>query len=111
MNAHERVIKALNHEEPDRIPLFCQVIMPKFQRELLNYWGDTFTRERKYKLSYRDYNLEYKLGFDMSWGFDSFPIFIPQKHMQEHPLPNLPEENKYIDYNGRIFMKQRQKDR
>jgi len=73
LNAHERVIKALNHEEADRVPLFCQVLMPEFQKKLLNYWGDSFTKERRFKLSYRDYNLEYKLGYDISWGFDSFP--------------------------------------
>ena len=106
MSARRRVIQALNHEEPDLIPLFCQILMPGFERELLNYWGDSYTRERKYKLSYRNFNLEYKLGFDMAWGFDSFPIFIPQKHMQEHPLPKLPESNKYIDINGRVFLKQ-----
>ena len=110
MSARKRVIQALNHEEPDRIPLFCQIIMPGFQRELLNYWGESYTRERKFKLSYRDYNLEYKLGFDMSWNFDSFPTFIPQKHMQEHPLPKLPDNNKYVDYNGRIFLKQDNED-
>ena len=110
MSAHKRVIQALNHEEPDRVPLFCQIVMPKFQQELLNYWGDTYTRERKYRLSYRDFNVEYKLGFDMSWGFDSFPTFIPQKHMQENPLPKLPDSKKYIDYNGRIFLKQDKDD-
>ncbi|MHA2287598.1 MAG: uroporphyrinogen decarboxylase family protein [Promethearchaeota archaeon] len=107
MSARKRVLQALNHEEPDQIPLFCQVIMPGFQRELLNYWGDSFTRDRSFKLSYRDFNLEQKLGFDMSWGFDSFPTFIPQKHMQEHPLPKLTDPNKYVDYHGRIFMKQK----
>lgn len=110
MSARKRVIQALNHEEPDRVPLFCQILMPGFERELLNYWGDSYTKERKYKLSYRNFNLEYKLGFDMSWGFDSFPIFIPQKHMQEHPLPKLPDSNKYIDFNGRIFLKQDKDD-
>ena len=110
MSARKRVIQALNREEPDRIPLFCQIIMPGFQRELLNYWGDSYTRERKFKLSYRDYNLEHKLGFDMSWDFDTFPTFIPVKHMQEYPLPKLPDNNKYIDYDGRIFLKQRNKD-
>jgi len=110
MNARQRVIQALNREEPDRIPLFCQIIMPRFQRAILNYWGDSFTKERKYKLSYRDFNLEYKLGFDMAWGFDSFPTFIPQKHMQDYPLPKLPDKNKFIDYNGRIFLKQDRDD-
>jgi hypothetical protein len=110
MSARKRVIQALNLEEPDRIPIFCQIIMPGFQRELLNYWGDSYTKERKFKLSYRDYNLEHKLGFDMSWDFNTFPTFIPVKHMQEYPLPKLPDNNKYIDYDGRIFLKQRNKD-
>jgi len=110
MSARKRVIQALNHEEPDCIPLFCQILMPGFERELLNYWGDSYTKERKYKLSYRNFNLEYKLGFDMSWGFDSFPIFIPQKHMQEYPLPKLSDNNKYIDINGKIFLKQKDTD-
>ena len=110
MSARKRVIQALNHEEPDCIPLFCQILMPGFERELLNYWGDSYTKERKYKLSYRNFNLEYKLGFDMAWGFDSFPIFIPQKHMQEYPLPKLSDNNKYIDINGKIFLKQKDTD-
>ena len=110
MSARKRVLQALNHEEPDRIPLFCQIIMPGFQRELLEYWGETYTRERKFKLSYRDFNIEHKLGFDMSWDFDSFPSFIPQKHMQENPLPKLPDTNKYIDINGRVFLKQDKDD-
>jgi uroporphyrinogen decarboxylase len=46
----------------------------------------------------------------MSWGFDSFPTYIPQKYIQEHPLPKLPDSNKYIDYNGRIFLKQDKDD-
>ena len=106
MNAHERVIKALNHEVADRVPLFCQVLMPEFQKKLLDYWGDSFIKERRLKLSYRDFNLEYKLGYDMAWGFDSFPYYIPPKYMQEHPLPKMPEENKYVDLNGKIFLKQ-----
>jgi len=110
MSARKRVIQALNHEEPDRIPLFCQILMPGFERELLNYWGDSYTKERKYKLSYRNFNLEYKLGFDMAWGFDSFPAFIPQKHMQDYPLPKLSDAKKYIDINGRIFLKQDNED-
>ncbi|MHA1105025.1 MAG: hypothetical protein ACTSPN_04795 [Promethearchaeota archaeon] len=42
MNARERIIKALNHEVPDRVSLFCQVLIPEFQKNLLNYWGEIF---------------------------------------------------------------------
>ncbi len=37
MNARERMLRALNHEEVDRISLFCQEIMPSFRKELLKY--------------------------------------------------------------------------
>jgi hypothetical protein len=110
MNALDRVIKTLNHEEPDRVPLFCQIIMTGFRKKLLAYWGDRYKREKKYRLLYRDYNIEHKLGFDISWDFDTLPLFISQKHMQENPLPKLDDNNKYIDYNGRIFLKQDRND-
>jgi len=110
MKARERVFQALNLEEPDRIPLFCQILMPNFQQKLLKYWGDSDTKDRRFKLSYRDFNLEYKLGFDMAWGFDSFPYYIPPKYMQEHPLPKLPEDNRYVDLNGKIFLNQGNRD-
>ncbi len=58
MNAHERVIKVLNHEEPDRIPLFCQVIMPEFEKKLLKYWGKEYKKEDRYVLYYRDLTLK-----------------------------------------------------
>ncbi len=105
VNTRERLIKTLNHEEPDRIPLFCQVVMSKFQERLEAYWGDSYNWDRKYKLLNRDFNVEYKLGFDAAWGFNAFPVYIPQKYMQYHPLPKLDDDNKYIDYNGRIYLK------
>jgi hypothetical protein len=98
-------MKTINHEEPDRIPLFCQVIMPGFEKKLVAHYGDEYNWERKFKLVNRDYNLEHKLGYDASWGFYAFPVFIPQKHLQENPLPKLDDDNKYVDYNGRIFLK------
>ena len=105
MNAHERVIKALNHEEPDQVPLFCQVLMLKFKQKLLDYWGPLYKKDRRLVVSPRDYNLEYKLGFDTSWDFFCFPVFMPHGQMQAHPLPQLDDDNKYIDYNGKIFLK------
>ena len=64
MNAREKVLKTLNHEEPDQVPLFCQAIMPGFARNLIEYWGDEFKKEDKYVLYYSDYNVHKKLGFD-----------------------------------------------
>jgi hypothetical protein len=110
LNAYERVIKALNHEEPDRIPLFCQVVMSGFEKRLLYHWGDSYHWERKYKLINRDFNVEHKLGFDCAWGFYAFPVYIPQKYMQDHPLPKLDDDNKYVDYNGRLYLKHTSND-
>ena len=54
MNARQRVIKTLNHEEPDRVPIFCQVIMPSIRNELIDHFGDSYKKERKYNLFYRN---------------------------------------------------------
>jgi hypothetical protein len=105
MNAYERVIKALNHEEPDRVPLFCQVLMLGFKNRLLDYWGSSYKKDRRFVVSARDYNLEYKLGFDSSWNFFSFPVYIPQEYMQAHPLPHIDDDDKFIDHNGKLFLK------
>jgi len=105
MNAHERVLKAINHEEADRIPLFCQDIMPSFRRELSKYWGNEFKRGRKYFFYYLDFNFHKKLGFDCSWGFEGFPVILPPRYLKEYPLPQLEDSNKYIDIDGRIFLK------
>ncbi|MFX0137325.1 MAG: uroporphyrinogen decarboxylase family protein [Candidatus Hodarchaeota archaeon] len=105
MNTRQRVLKAINHEEPDRIPLFCQEIMPKFRKQLLKYWGHDFKRKRRFLFYYLDFNPYKKLGFDSSWGFDGIPIRIPQNYLNEHPLPKLEDQNKYVDINGGIFLK------
>ncbi|MFX1478007.1 MAG: uroporphyrinogen decarboxylase family protein [Promethearchaeota archaeon] len=105
MNAHDRVIKALNHEEPDRVPLFCQETMPEFKKNILKYWGNEYKRERRFILYYRDFNIERKLGFDAAWGFDGLPMNLPQGYLKDHPLPQLEESNKYVDIDGRLFLK------
>ncbi|MFW9783700.1 MAG: uroporphyrinogen decarboxylase family protein [Candidatus Heimdallarchaeota archaeon] len=105
MNAHQRVIKALNHEEPDRIPLFCQIIMPGFKNQLLEYWGKEYKKNHKFVLYYRDFNLEKKLGFDFAWGFDGFPVRLPAQILKENPLPKLDNPNEYVDIDGRLFLK------
>ena len=49
MNSRERVLKTLNHEEPDRVPTFCQIIMNGFQKRLKAHWGEDFKRDKKYR--------------------------------------------------------------
>ncbi len=105
MNARERMLRALNHEEVDRIPLFCQEIMLGFRKELLKYWGADFKRVRKYFYYYVDLNFHKKLGFDSSWGFQGFPVHLPQSYLNEHPVPKPEDPKKYIDIDGRLFLK------
>ena len=105
MNAHERVLRALNHEEADRIPLFCQAIMPGFEKNVLEYWGKDFQREKKYILFFSDYNLHRKLGFDMAWGFGVVPMKFPRYILKENPLPQLEDPNKIVDIDGRIYLR------
>ncbi|MHA2401303.1 MAG: uroporphyrinogen decarboxylase family protein [Promethearchaeota archaeon] len=105
MNSYERVIKALNLEEPDRVPLFNQAIMPEFKKRLLDLWGKDYKKERRFTLYYRDFNIEKKLGFDMSWGYEGFPLRLPPSVLKENPLPLLKQTDRYVDIDGRIFLK------
>ncbi len=89
MNAYKRVIKSLNHEEPDRVPLFCQVVMPEFKKKLVKYWGKEYKKEDRYVLYYMDFNLERKLGFDFAWGFNVLPVRLPRNFLKDNPLPQL----------------------
>ncbi|MHA2007351.1 MAG: uroporphyrinogen decarboxylase family protein [Promethearchaeota archaeon] len=106
MNAYERVIKTLNHEEPDRVPLFCQAIMPGFARNLIKYWGDEYKKEDKYVLYFSDYNLHRKLGFDFSWGFGVVPMKLPRNYLKNYPLPQLEDPEKYVDIDGKVFLRE-----
>ena len=105
MNAHERVIKTLNHEEPDRVPLFCQAIMPGFERNLLEYWGKEYKHDKRYALYFSDYNVKRKLGFDCCWGFGVAPVKLPRGFLKNNPLPHLDDPNKIIDIDGRIYLR------
>ena len=53
MTSRERVSKAINHEQPDRIPLDLRStshnIQPDVPEEILKRMFDTFNEWRKYK--------------------------------------------------------------
>lgn len=102
MNARERVLKAINHEEPDRVPLFNQATMPGFRKNLYEYWGETFKKDRKYTINYRDYTVEKKLGFDCAWGAGGLPVTPPDDVFKDHPLPKLDNPDRFVDFDGRI---------
>ncbi|MHA2038419.1 MAG: uroporphyrinogen decarboxylase family protein [Promethearchaeota archaeon] len=105
MNARERVLKTLNHEEPDRVPLFCQAIMPGFARRIVEYWGKDYEPDDKYTLFFSDYNLHRKLGFDCAWGFGVVPVKLPKNFLKENPPPQLNDSDKFVDIDGRIYLR------
>lgn len=102
MNARERVSKTINHEEPNQVPLFNQVIMPGFKKQLLNYWGNDYKKDRSLILHFRDFNLEKRLGFDSSWGAGGEPLMLPKAVLKGSPLPKLKEPNRFVDIDGKI---------
>ena len=106
MNSRERVLKAINHEEPDRVPLFCQAIMPDFKNRILEYWGDDYKRERRLVINLQDFNIQKKLGFDAAWGAVGLPIRPPHQLFKEHPVPTHENPNYYVDYDGRVSLRE-----
>ncbi|MCP4764348.1 MAG: hypothetical protein GY870_21420, partial [archaeon] len=105
MNSRERILKAFNHEEPDRVPTFCQVVMPIFKKRLENLWGKDFKKDRKLIFFDKDHNYAKKLGFDCEWSSQGYSINIPDDYMKENPLPTLDNPEFSIDIDGRIFKK------
>jgi hypothetical protein len=84
--------------------------MPEFKNRVLNHWGKEYNRERRFTLYYRDFNIEKKLGFDMSWGYEGFPMILPSDVSKENPLPKLEDYDKYVDIDGRLFLKDLMRD-
>lgn len=83
MKAHERVWKALSHEEPDRVPTFSQHIEPPF----LQRYDDKYEIQDDYGFGpHYDLALAKELGLDSKWQHLSRYI-IPDKEQQPE-LPN-----------------------
>ena len=104
MNARERVLKAINREEPDQVPLFNQVIMPGFRKQLYEFWGETYKKDRNLVLNFRDFSLEKRLGFDCSWGAGGVPLTPHEDILIKNPLPKLEDPNRFVDFDGKIQM-------
>lgn len=84
--------------------------MSGFKKKLLEFWGETYKRERKYTIFYRDFNLERKLGFDCAWGAGGLPVALPKDILKDNPLPKLDNPDYYVDIEGRIHKKDIKKD-
>ncbi len=95
MNAHDRIWKTLSHEEPDRIPTFCQTIDPPFVKKYRKYMtknGNGLKYYRNWFLLFkRELAVAKSLGLDAKWKHSGlfFPHFfhkpkIPTKLKQKY---------------------------
>jgi hypothetical protein len=100
MNSRERVLAAFNHEEPDRVPIFVQSIMPVFYEQMEKRWVD----EEDLDVIYmgKDFTLYKRMGFDMSWGGAGLSVSPTVNRLDEHPLPSMKEPGVSIDLTGRL---------
>jgi len=71
MKAHERIWKALSHEEPDRIPTFAQSIDPPFVKKFRKYQklnGNRFLHSyNTFRMRDEQLATAKELGLDAKW--------------------------------------------
>ncbi len=85
MDAHERIIKTLEHEEPDRVPTLAQVFEYPFTKKVASNMG--FGKNSKESLS-KDFMYEAALHM----GFDSIWYHYDRIRTHSHKKPEVPEE-------------------
>jgi hypothetical protein len=102
MNAYERIWKALNHEEGDRVPTFTQSIEPKFILSFVREGGWKQLVKSRWSPHY-DLKVARLLGYDSKW------IHIGWNH-PIYPRPEIPKEfpiksNQHVGNSGIITEK------
>ncbi|MHA1369317.1 MAG: uroporphyrinogen decarboxylase family protein [Promethearchaeota archaeon] len=102
MNSRERILAAFDYEEPDRVPTFCQSMMPKFEQTLEEMWEDEI-EDSDILLLGKNFTMFKKLGFDSSWGGISTGAWIPHEVMVANPLPKLKDTSLSVNVNGQVM--------
>ncbi len=82
MKAHDRLWKALCHEEADRVPTFTQTLEPGFIRA----YDDTIELKDSYGFPEAGLSLAKELGFDSKW------LHIGSVHEAPKDMPEIPPE-------------------
>ncbi|MBN2150919.1 MAG: hypothetical protein JW839_05725 [Candidatus Lokiarchaeota archaeon] len=67
MNCRERVLAAIRHEEPDRVPLFFTNAMPVFIENWRNRYEDEVEDGDVVFFAGQDFTMAKHLGFDAGW--------------------------------------------
>jgi len=106
MDSRERILKSFNHEEPDRVPIFFQSIMPNFFKKLEQEYEDKIEDDDIIIVDGKDFTLYKKLGVDMAWGCGgSLSVHCPTEILKNYPLPKLEKNDEYVDIDGRVHRK------
>ncbi|MHA1732745.1 MAG: uroporphyrinogen decarboxylase family protein [Promethearchaeota archaeon] len=100
MNARERVLKAFEHEVPDRVPTFLQSMMPNFVDQCMELYEDEVEEDDILYFG-KDFTMYVKLGFDMGWGASCFTTRPDPEVLKANPLPVL-GPNRTVNLTGRI---------
>jgi uroporphyrinogen-III decarboxylase len=100
MNARDRIIKAFNHEEADRVPTFLQSMMPNFITAWENRFQDEI-QDDEILLVGKDFTPYVKLGLDSGWGAACPTTYNDPEIQKQYPLPDL-GPGKHVDTTGRI---------
>ncbi len=99
MDAHERIWKALSHEEPDRVPTFCQHIEKPF---VIRY-DQTIEIKDDYGMVKPELAIAKELGLDSKWTHSSRYV-VDEKNRPEIPQDLLEKfKEKKISNNGHVY--------
>lgn len=80
MNVHERIWKALSHEEPDRVPTFCQSIEPGFIKQ----YDEEIEITGEPSMPGMEFQIAKEIGLDAKW------VHGAGYRASEKDMPELP---------------------
>ncbi len=102
MNCKERVLAALRHEEPDRVPLFFTNAMPVFIENWRRRYEDEVEDDDVVFFAGQDFTMAKHLGFDAGWAGIPFRLdSAPDAADFAGRLPKL-APNQHVSGDGRV---------
>jgi uroporphyrinogen decarboxylase len=103
VNCRDRVLAALRHEEPDRVPLFFTNAMPRFIERWRERYESGIEADDVVLFAGHDHTMEKHLGFDAAWSDIPMPFgTTPDPAAFQGRLPALkPGQN--VGTDGRVI--------
>jgi len=110
MTGKERVLKALGHEEPDRVPVMEYIFEHGIVEQVLgrpSFWRGHFKEVKAYWEGRRDEVVESQkrdvVEFTLAMGLDGVTVsMVPPKGFRPEPLQQLDEET-WRDWEGNVY--------